>query len=141
MTSARSRLAWPLLTLVLLLAVNAAFNTSFLHIEWRDGHLYGSLIDILNRAAPLVVVSLGMTLVIATRGIDISVGAVVAIAAAVAASLIGGAGGGQSAPFPMPVGILAALAVALVCGLWNGLLVARVGMQPIIATLILMVAG
>ena len=57
---------------------------------WRDGHLYGSLIDILNRAAPLMLVSLGMTLVIATRGIDISVGAVVAIAGAVAALLIGG---------------------------------------------------
>jgi ribose/xylose/arabinose/galactoside ABC-type transport system permease subunit len=41
----------------------------------------------------------------------------------------------------MPLAILAALAVALLCGLWNGLLVAKVGMQPIIATLILMVAG
>ena len=70
--------------------VNAAFNPSFLHLEWRDGHLYGSLIDILNRAAPLMLVSLGMTLVIATRGIDISVGAVVAIAAALAAWMIGG---------------------------------------------------
>ena len=137
----RHRLAWPLITLMLLLAVNTAFNASFLQLSWRDGHLYGSLIYILNRAAPLVVVSLGMTLVIATRGIDISVGAVVAIAAAVAASLIGGAVDGQSTRFPMPVAILAALAVALVCGLWNGLLVARVGMQPIIATLILMVAG
>ena len=74
------RLAWPLVTLLLLLTVNAVFNANFLHVEWRDGHLYGSLIDILNRAAPLVLVSLGMTLVIATRGIDISVGAVVAIA-------------------------------------------------------------
>ena len=72
------RLAWPNVTLLLLLAVNTAFNASFLHLEWRDGHLYGSLIDIVNRAAPLVLVSLGMTLVIATRGIDISVGAVVA---------------------------------------------------------------
>ena len=121
---------------------SSAWGAALRHrLAWRDGHLYGSLIDILNRAAPLVVVSLGMTLVIATRGIDISVGAVVAIAAAVAASLIGGAVDGQSTRFPMPVAILAALAVALVCGLWNGLLVARVGMQPIIATLILMVAG
>ncbi|HTH11177.1 MAG TPA: ABC transporter permease, partial [Acidovorax sp.] len=86
----RHRLAWPIITLLLLLAINTAFNASFLRIEWRDGHLYGSLIDILNRAAPLVLVSLGMTLVIATRGIDISVGATVAIAAAVAAWLIGG---------------------------------------------------
>src|SRR5207344_2660279 len=43
--------------------------------------------------------------------------------------------------FPMPLALLAALAAALACGLWNGLLVARIGMQPIIATLILMVAG
>jgi ribose/xylose/arabinose/galactoside ABC-type transport system permease subunit len=137
----RHRLAWPLITLVLLLAINTGFNPSFLHLAWRDGHLYGSLIDILNRAAPLVLVSLGMTLVIATRGIDISVGAVVAISAAVAASLIGGSVSGEATRFPMPVAIAAALAVALACGLWNGVLVAKVGMQPIIATLILMVAG
>ncbi len=137
----RHRLAWPLLTLFLLLAVNTAFNASFLHLEWRDGHLYGSLIDILNRAAPLVLVSLGMTLVIATRGIDISVGAVVAIAAAVAAWMIGGSVSGHVSRFPLPLAILGALGAALVCGFWNGLLVARIGMQPIIATLILMVAG
>jgi galactofuranose transport system permease protein len=105
------RLAWPLITLALLLAVNAVHNPHFLMLEWRNGHLYGSLIDILNRASPLILVSLGMTLVIAMRGIDISVGAVVA------------------------------LGVAGLCGLWNGVLVARIGMQPIIATLILMVAG
>ncbi|MDM0017854.1 ABC transporter permease [Variovorax sp. J22R187] len=141
----RHRLAWPLVTLAILLAINAVFNPSFLHLEWRSGHLYGSLIDILNRAAPLVLVSLGMTLVIATRGIDISVGAVVAIAAAIAAWMIGGSlsssGAAQASRFPMWLAIMGALGAALACGLWNGLLVARVGMQPIIATLILMVAG
>ncbi|MBT9525859.1 MAG: ABC transporter permease [Rhizobacter sp.] len=143
----KHRLAWPVITLVLLLILNASFNTSFLHLEWRDGHLYGSLIDILNRAAPLVLVSLGMTLVIATRGIDISVGATVAITAAIAAWMIGGAlvmtdgVATHTSRFPMPVAIAAALGVALLCGLWNGVLVAKVGMQPIIATLILMVAG
>jgi simple sugar transport system permease protein len=137
----RHRLAWPLVTLALLLAVNTAFNASFLHLEWRDGHLYGSLVDILNRAAPLVLVSLGMTLVIATRGIDISVGAIVAISAALAAWMIGGSVAHDVSRFPMPLAIAAAIGVALLCGLWNGLLVARVGMQPIIATLILMVAG
>ncbi|MGR4867809.1 ABC transporter permease [Variovorax sp. LARHSF232] len=141
------RLLWPLVTLVLLLAINAAFNPTFLHIEWRDGHLYGSLIDILNRAAPLILVSLGMTLVIATRGIDISVGAVVAIAAALAAYMIGGSlvvkdgAAAEVSRFPMWLAIASALGVALACGLWNGILVARIGMQPIIATLILMVAG
>ena len=143
----RHRLFWPLVTLALLLVLNAVFNSNFLHLEWRDGHLYGSLVDILNRAAPLMLVSLGMTLVIATRGIDISVGAIVAISAALAAWMIGGTlvlNEGVStyvSRFPMPVAVLAALFAALLCGVWNGLLVARVGMQPIIATLILMVAG
>ena len=141
------RLVWPVVTLVLLLAVNAAFNPGFWQLQWRDGHLYGSVIDILNRAAPLALVALGMTLVIATRGIDISVGAVVAISAAVAALLIGGElvvkGGVQTyvSRFPMSLALVAALLAAALCGLWNGLLVATVGMQPIIATLILMVAG
>jgi len=143
----RHRLAWPVVTLLILLGINAVFNPSFLHIEVRSGHLYGSLIDILNRAAPLVLVSLGMTLVIATRGIDISVGAVVAISAAVAAWMIGGSLVIQDgvpthvSRFPMPLAIVVALLVALACGMWNGLLVSAVGMQPIIATLILMVAG
>ncbi len=141
------RLLWPAITLLLLLAVNGTFNAGFWQLQWRDGHLYGSVIDILNRAAPLVLVALGMTLVIATRGIDISVGAVVAIAAATAALMIGGElvvkDGAQAhgSRFPLPVAIVAALVVAALCGLWNGLLVAKVGMQPIIATLILMVAG
>ena len=48
----------------------------------RGGHLYGSLIDIVRFGAPLMLVALGMTLVIATGGIDLSVGAVVAISGA-----------------------------------------------------------
>lgn len=143
----RHHLFWPVVTLLLLLAINAAFNANFLKLEWREGHLYGSLIDIMKGAAPLMLVSLGMTLVIATRGIDISVGAVVAISAAVAAWMVGGSlvvvdgVPTQVSRFPMWAAVLAALGVALVCGAWNGLLVSAIGMQPIIATLILMVAG
>jgi ribose/xylose/arabinose/galactoside ABC-type transport system permease subunit len=143
----RHRLFWPAVTLLLLLAINAGFNPNFLRLEWREGHLYGSLIDILKGAAPLILVSMGMTLVIATRGIDISVGAVVAIAAAVAAWMIGGSlviQDGVSthvSRFPMWVAIAGALFAALLCGAWNGALVAGLGLQPIIATLILMVAG
>jgi simple sugar transport system permease protein len=140
-------LFWPLVTLALILTVNASLNPGFWILQWRDGHLYGSIIDILNRSAPLMLVSLGMTLVIATRGIDISVGAVVAISASVAALMIGGTlviNNGVAthvSRFPMPLAISCALLVALFCGLWNGLLVAKIGLQPIIATLILMVAG
>jgi galactofuranose transport system permease protein len=143
----RHHLLWPLVTLAALLAVNAAFNPNFLTLSWRDGHLYGSLVDILKSASPLILVSLGMTLVIATRGIDISVGAVVAIAAAIAAWMVGGTLVVQDgvashvSRFPMWLAMACALGVALACGAWNGLLVSTIGMQPIIATLILMVAG
>jgi galactofuranose transport system permease protein len=138
---------WPSVVLLALLALNGAFNPQFFVLSWRDGHLYGPLIDILNRAAPLMTVALGMTVVIATRGIDISVGAVVAIAAAVAASLIGGSlviQDGQQVYVTrtsLPLALAAALGAAMLCGLWNGVLVGVAGIQPIIATLILMVAG
>lgn len=140
-------LFWPALALFLLLAGNGLFNPGFLGLQWRQGHVYGNLVDILLRAAPLMLVSLGMTLVIAVRGLDISVGAVLAIAAAVAAWMIGGAlvveHGTQVAVtrFPLALVIVGALLAAAACGLWNGLLVVGAGMQPIIATLILMVAG
>jgi len=140
----RHALFWPVVTLLLLLLVSSVYNPTFLKISWQDGHLYGNLIDILNRAAPLIVVSLGMTLVIAVRGLDISVGAVVALSAAVAALLIGGgfnAGGEVASDHPLWVALGGALLVAAACGLWNGLLVVKAGMQPIVATLILMVAG
>jgi simple sugar transport system permease protein len=137
-------LFWPAFTLLLLLAVSAVFNSAFLKISWHDGHLYGNLVDILNRAAPLVVVSLGMTLVIAVRGLDISVGAVVALSATVAAMLVGGGfsvDGAVASEHPLWMALGGALLVAAACGLWNGLLVVKAGMQPIVATLILMVAG
>ena len=54
----------------------------------QDGHLYGTLIDILRFGAPLMLVALGMTIVIATGGIDLSVGAVVAISGALACLII-----------------------------------------------------
>ncbi|MES2740358.1 MAG: ABC transporter permease [Pseudomonadota bacterium] len=130
----RHRLFWPVTTLILLALLNVSFNHAFFHVEIKSGHLYGSVIDIVNRAAPMMLVALGMTLVIATRGIDISVGAVVAMSGAVAAVLI-------AAKLPLALAVLAALGAALLCGVWNGVLVAGVGMQAIIATLILMVAG
>ena len=138
------RLLWPILALALLLLVNLIFTPGFFSIQLREGHLYGSLIDILRFGAPLIVVSLGMTLVIAVRGLDISVGAVMAIAAVVAASMVGGsfsADGEVVSEHPLWLSLASALAVATACGLWNGLLVVKAGMQPIIATLILMVAG
>jgi simple sugar transport system permease protein len=132
------KLARPLAALALLLLVDLLTIPGFFHLTLRDGHLYGSLVDILNRAAPLMLAALGMTLVIATRGIDISVGAVVALSGTVAAMLVGG---GPEAQMPLGAALAAAMGAALLCGLWNGALVAGLGLQPIVATLILMVAG
>src|SRR5690606_6463006 len=74
-------LFWPLPGLGLLLLGNGGLKPGFLSLEWRPGRLSGSLVDCGNRAAPRVLVGLGMALVIAARGRDISVGAVLAIAA------------------------------------------------------------
>ena len=120
--------------LLCVLLINALVADNFFAIHVQDGRLFGSLIDILNRCAPVALLSLGMTLVIATGGIDLSVGAVMAISGATMASL---ATGGHS----LPVIFAAVIGVGLLCGLWNGLLVAVFKIQPIVATLILMVAG
>lgn len=134
----RHSLFRPLAALAVLLLIDLVSVPGFFHLTIKDGHLYGSLVDIVNRAAPLMLAALGMTLVIATRGIDISVGAVVALSGTVAAMLIGG---GPQAETPMLWAMAAAMGAALLCGLWNGVLVATLGLQPIVATLILMVAG
>ncbi len=106
----------------------------------QDGHLFGSLIDILRNGAPTMLVALGMTLVIASRGIDLSVGAVVAISGALAcAHIAGSADPASTGTVVTAMGI--ALGVAVGLGLWNGMLVSVFGIQPIIATLVLMTAG
>ncbi|MET7646064.1 ABC transporter permease [Streptomyces sp. NPDC005426] len=134
------RLLWPSLILLALLLGNLAFTHDFFSVRVRNGHLYGSLIDILQFGAPLILVALGMTLVIATRGIDLSVGSTVAIAGALACRHLANSSNPGSVG-TMFTAVAIALGVALVLGLANGLLVSRLGVQPIVATLILMVAG
>jgi galactofuranose transport system permease protein len=139
------KLLWPLVALGIIILFNVVFTPGFIHMEIKDGHLFGSLIDIVNRGAPVMLLSIGMTLVFATGGIDLSVGAVMAIAGALAATIIrpdyvkGVLEYGALSPMLYVVAIPLILSVA--AGLWNGLLVAYLGIQPIIATLILMVAG
>ena len=128
------RLAPQLAALLAIVALNAAISPTFLDFTVQNGRLYGSLIDVLNRGAPVALLAIGMTLVIATKGIDLSVGAVMAICGAIAASLAA-----DGTPLPIALGV--SLFVGLLCGLWNGILVAFLKIQPIIATLILMVAG
>ncbi|EPK6501572.1 sugar ABC transporter permease [Klebsiella aerogenes] len=135
----KRRLSWPkgmpqIIALLLVLAVDSLVAPHFFQILLQDGRLFGSPIDILNRAAPVALLAIGMTLVIATGGIDLSVGAVMAIAGATAASM-------TVAGHSLPVVLLAALGAGALAGLWNGILVAVLKIQPFVATLILMVAG
>ncbi|CAN7352959.1 ABC transporter permease [Rhizobium sp. LjRoot254] len=128
------RLLPQIITLIVVLVLNVLLFPDFFNISIQNGRLYGSIIDVLNRGAPVALVAVGMTLVIATKGIDLSVGAVVAICGATAAAAIVA---GHSAFYA----VVMALGVGIACGLWNGFLVAFLNIQPIIATLVLMVAG
>ncbi len=120
--------------LAAVLFINWLLFPGFFAITWQDGRFFGSVIDVLNRGAPVAILAIGMTAVIATRGVDLSVGAVMAISGAVAAVMV-------SDGTPAVVAVAVALSAGLVCGLWNGVLVTYLDIQPIIATLVLMVAG
>jgi ribose/xylose/arabinose/galactoside ABC-type transport system permease subunit len=151
-----SQIFWPLVAWVVILVFDAIVEPGFFKLGIIEDpvygkHLYGNLVDIFNNGAPLMLVAIGMTLVIATGGVDLSVGAVIAISAAMGAVLINPALGNElitndiltrnATNTPLPLIVLADLAAGTLCGLWNGLLVARGRIQPMVATLILMVAG
>jgi simple sugar transport system permease protein len=130
----RSTLPWLLVGLALLIGINLVANPAFLKVTGQDGHLFGVPVDILTQGSRTMLLALGMTLVIATGGVDLSVGSVVAITGAVCALLLSTGAG-------LAVTVAAAVGAGALAGGVNGLLVARVGVQPIVATLILMVAG
>ena len=121
-----------IIALLVILSVDRAVSPQFFDLRMQDGRLFGSLIDVLTVGAPVALLALGMALVIATRGIDLSVGAVMAISGAIAASLADAHG--------LPLALAAALGAGLLCGLRTAS-VAVLGIQPIVATLIVMVAG
>jgi simple sugar transport system permease protein/ribose transport system permease protein len=116
-----------LVALILLFAYNAAETPYFLTRQ-------SLLFVLLRQAAPVAIVAVGMAIVIGTGGIDLSVGSVMAISGQVGALLF--LDGWGVAP-----AMVLALVAALACGVFNGTLVARFGVQPIIATLILFIAG
>ena len=86
------------------------------------------MINILQQSSINACLALGMTLVIISGGIDLSVGPTAAISAVISASML-------VAGVPVPLAILPASRIGVVCGLLNGVLVAYVGLQPFIVTL------
>lgn len=137
------RLFMPLLCLVIVLLANLLKQPDFFKITMKGGTLYGYVIDVINRGSELVILAVGMTLVIASSGgTDISVGAVMAVAAALCCYFL--AGGEVSVTAyqnPYILGVAAAILIGVVCGAWNGFLVAKMKIQPMVATLILFTAG
>lgn len=108
--------------LIVLLIIAVALNSDFLSASnWRVQ---------LFQLAPTLLVALGMALVIGTEGIDLSVGAVIALAAAVIPLYIG---------YGPWLALAAALLLGAASGLLGGSMVAFAGVQPIVATLALMI--
>lgn len=129
------KLLWPVMALAAILLFILVTNAGFFGVWIQDGQLKGNPVDILRNAVPVALLAIGMTLVIATGGVDLSVGAVMAISGTVSAMLI------SQHDMHLAPAVAIALAVSVACGLWNGLLVAYMGIQPIVATLVLMVSG
>lgn len=137
------RLFLPIFCLVLVLFSNLIKTPGFFEVTIKNGVLYGYIIDVINRASDLVILSVGMTLVVAASGgTDISVGAVMSVAGAVCCYIL--AGGQQTVnefANPYLLGVLAAILAGALCGCFNGFLVAKLNIQPMVATLILFTAG
>jgi len=122
-----------LIALAILLLFNILFTPNFLQLQTLSVNI--------SQVATIAIVAMGMTLVIATGGIDLSVGAVMALSGALAPMIFGSQFG---LDYPV-LGLIAALCVpmivAMLCGWFNGAIVAYIGVQPIIATLILFISG
>ena len=137
------RLFMPLVCLLAIIIVATITIPGFLSMSLKNGVPYGYPVDVINRASELVILSVGMTLVTAASGgQDISVGAVMAVAAAVCCQILsGGEVSVNSLSAPIIVAFLAALVASGICGAFNGFLVAKLNIQPMVATLILYTAG
>lgn len=135
----KSQYAWGVVAIVLLLAVNLAKDPGYLAITvGSSGNLVGNVIDILRAAAPIMMIAVGMCLVVATGGIDLSVGSVMVVAGAVSMEFLSAAPDTVGSAFAA-LGLVIVVSAAL--GAVNGVLVSVVGLQPFISTLVIMLAG
>ena len=139
-----SQLAIPLIALIVLVVFNLIRDPSFFSIVIKKNNfgntvLSGNLISILNGASELVILAIGMTLVTsATKGQDISIGAAAAIAGSVFVKILRA---GTINPGTIILGVVCACVVAILFCLFNGVLIAKFNIQPMIASLILFTAG
>jgi simple sugar transport system permease protein len=128
--------------IVFLLVIDLVKDPAYLSVSYNaaQGHLVGNLIDIMRAAAPVLMISTGMLLVIATAGIDLSVGSVMAAAGAVSMQFLSGAAQPDSLGTALTA-LALALALGTALGAVSGLLVTVVGLQPFISTLVMMLGA
>lgn len=122
-----------LIALAALLLVNVLFTPNFLQLQ--------TLFVNISQVATIAIVAVGMTLVIATGGIDLSVGAIMALAGALAPLIFTSAFGLENPTLGLLAAIVLPLLAAMACGVFNGVMVSVLRVQPIIATLILFISG
>ena len=146
----RSKITWAVIAEILILIVCLIIRPEFFNISYQPSNrmLYGNLVDIVNRSAEITIIGMGMTMVIALGGTDLSVGALVAVSGALALKLMRWdptnplyQTPGDYSVYPFILVLLVPLLVCLLMGAFNGVLVGQLKLQPIIATLILMVSG
>ncbi len=144
----------PVFSIFLVLIINVIYDAlqgnppfGFFEISITEGALYGRIIDILNRGSEAAILAIGMTLVVSSSaGTDISVGSVMSLSGSFCCMLLAGFGvthvrSADALQMPIMSGVLAGILLAGLCGVFNGFLVARMRIQPMVATLILFSAG
>ena len=140
----QSQLAIPIIALTVLVLFNLIRDPAFFSIAIKKNNfgntvLSGNLISILNGASELAILAVGMTLITsATKGQDISIGAAAAIAGSVFVKIL--RANTINVPVILAAIIFACFVTTLFC-LFNGLLIAKFNIQPMIASLILYTAG
>ena len=133
MTRLDPRLAGLLVALAALLVLNVGITPNFLNMQ--------TLAVNASQVATIAIVAVGMTLVIASGGIDLSVGSVMAVAGALAPMIFLSGWAVANPGLGLVASIVLPLLAAAACGLFNGVLIAHLGVQPIIATLIFFISG
>lgn len=91
---------------------------------------YTNIINILRQISVIGIMAIGMTFVIATGGIDLSVGAILALVGVISTSMVA-----EGSDTPLVVAVLAGLGVGLLCGIFSGIFIAKLGVPEFIATL------
>lgn len=138
-TILKNQLLWAGLVLIGLFVIILVKNQTGI-FAYQNGVLTSPLIDIMQDAPPIIMIALGMTLVIATSGIDLSVGSVMAVAGATAMQFLANTPDRDTFGAAATAMLLAILA-GLGCGIVSGFLVSVVKLQPFITTLIMMILG